>query len=37
MKTQADHLPTIMKTAKNRKGIVKVTIVNSMKLNIMMK
>lgn len=28
---------TIMKTAKNRKGIVKVTIVNSMKLNIMMK
>lgn len=28
---------TIMKTAKNRKGIVKVIIVNSMKLNIMMK
>lgn len=23
MKTQADHLPTFMKTAKNRKGIVK--------------
>ncbi|MBC1517470.1 hypothetical protein HB877_00740 [Listeria welshimeri] len=37
MKTQADHLPTFMKTAKNRKGIVKVIIVNSMKLNIMMK
>ncbi|MBC1287980.1 hypothetical protein HB782_02575 [Listeria welshimeri] len=37
MKMQADHLPTIMKTAKNRKGIVKVIIVNSMKLNIVMK
>ncbi|MBC1769758.1 hypothetical protein HCB41_02540 [Listeria welshimeri] len=28
---------TFMKTAKNRKGIVKVIIVNSMKLNIVMK